>query len=260
MHLKPKNLYNRRFYEHFRAGNRSSAAAVLPIVLSLVRPKSAVDVGCGDGTWLSTLHELGVTDTVGVDGSYIDKRVLQIPPEHFRTVDLSKPFMLDRVFDLALSLEVAEHLPSDAAEAFVDSVIRLAPAVLFSAAIPFQGGVDHVNEQWPDYWAALFRQHDFLPIDYVRGQVWGNERVHTWYKQNILLFAKSARIYDDPVLRREYERTNQQQLRVVHPDKYLEVAPPPQYKVYEAARLLAGAVKRSARWRLRSLLGREKRV
>jgi hypothetical protein len=63
-----------------------------------------------------------------------------------------------RTFDLAICLEVAEHLPPEAAEGFIDSLTRLAPVVLFSAAITFQVGNQHLNGQWPDYWATLFRR------------------------------------------------------------------------------------------------------
>ena len=62
---------------------------------------------------------------------------------------------MNRKFDLVLSLEVAEHLPSECAEAFVESLVNLGPVILFSAAIPYQGGENHVNEQWPEYWVGV---------------------------------------------------------------------------------------------------------
>lgn len=79
-----------------------------------------------------------------------------------------------RNFDLAVSLQVAEHLPPSSAKGFIDSLAKLAPVVLFSAAIPLQAGAEHLNEQWPEYWAALFKTHDYLPIDCIRGRMSGD--------------------------------------------------------------------------------------
>ena len=66
--------------------------------------------------------------------------------------------MLERKFDLAISLEVAEHLKSSSSEDFVQSLTTLAPMILFSAAIPHQGGLHHINEQWLEYWGDLFNK------------------------------------------------------------------------------------------------------
>jgi SAM-dependent methyltransferase len=244
----PAPAYTSKFYHNMRSGSRRSAQAVVPIVLQLVEPKAVVDVGCGDGTWLSVFRELGVIDTVGIDGDYVDRRLLQIPEDQFRATDLTLPFGLPRTFDLAVSLEVAEHLPPQSAEVFVDSLTKLAPVVLFSAAIPFQCGTQHLNEQWPDYWAALFKTHDYLPIDCIRAKIWRNEHVEPWYAQNILLFTSADRIREDSALRREYEKTNPQQLALVHP-RFLQEA-----GVRGALRLLGRAMINAARWRIRLLL------
>jgi SAM-dependent methyltransferase len=224
----------------------------------MVRAKTVVDVGCGDGNWLAVFRELGVGDTVGLDGDYVDRRLLQIPQDQFIVTDLSSPFELPRTFDLAVSLEVAEHLPEQSAEGFVHSLIRLAPVVLFSAAIPFQGGIHHLNEQWPDYWAAIFKMHGYLPIDCIRGKIWVNDDVDYPYVQNTLLFASAARIQDDAGLRQEHEKTNPQQLALVHPKKYLQAAQPrPPAGVRGASRLFVDALRNSARRRMRhGLLGR----
>jgi hypothetical protein len=105
-------------------------------------------------------------------------------------VDVRRPFALPRRFDLAMSLEVAEHLPESSAAGFVESLVAAAPAVLFSAAIPFQGGWHHVNEQWPEYWALLFKQHRYFALDCLRSAFWDNPRTCWWYAQNMVLFLR----------------------------------------------------------------------
>lgn len=238
-------VYRRAFFEDGRAGSRRAARVIVPLVLDFIRPTSVVDVGCGTGSWLAVLREFGVSEAVGLDGDYVDRRLLEIPKDQFIPVDLSMPFRLGRTFDLAVCVEVAEHLPPSAAEGFVRSLTQLAPVLLFSAAIPFQGGTNHLNEQWPDYWASLFRLHDFLPIDCIRSRIWNHKDVDYWYVQNPLFFASTTLIHSDPVLRREYERTNLQQLSIVHPRQYLETP-----GVREAAGLLVRSLRRAARKRM----------
>jgi hypothetical protein len=218
--------YGRSFYEDIRNGSKRSARIVAPIVIEITKPQSIIDVGCGDGTWLAAFRELGVTDLLGVDGEYVDRDMLQIPPSLFRPVDLSTRFHISRRFDLALSLEVAEHLPAQSAAGFVESLTRLAPLVLFSAAIPFQGGTRHVNEQWPEYWAALFGTLGYYPIDCIREKIWHNQNVEFWYVQNSLLFAERNAMQSSPRLQHAFEATNPHLLSKVHPRGYLQATKP----------------------------------
>jgi hypothetical protein len=87
-----------------------------------------------------------------------------------------------------LSLEVAEHLPPERAQSFVADLVALAPAVLFGAAIPGQGGVNHLNEQWQSYWAAHFASHGYASFDVVRPAIWNDAAIPAWYRQNAVLY------------------------------------------------------------------------
>lgn len=216
--------YTESFYRKHSEGSRQSAKAIVPLVLELTKARSVIDLGCGVGGWLAVFKEFGIEDFLGVDGDYVDSTMLEIPPERFVPFDLTKPFRINKYFDLVVSLEVAEHLPRESAETFVDSLTSLGPLVLFSAAIPFQGGTDHVNEQWPDYWARLFHERGYAVIDCIRKKVWQNEDVEYWYAQNTLLFVRLDYLGNHPLLRSEFERTSPSQLSMVHPKQYLEAA------------------------------------
>ena len=212
--------YTKEFFEARRTGAQRSARALAPLVLQLVEPRSVIDVGCGVGTWLSVFRELGVPEILGVDGDYVDRAALEIPADFFRPGDLNLPIALERSFDLVVSLEVAGHLPPEAAEPFVGSLTRLGPVVLFSAAIPCQEGADHVNEQWPAYWAERFSRRDFVALDCLRGHVWEHEQVDWWYAQNLLLFVARSRLTETPALQRAWERSPGTPLALVHPRNY----------------------------------------
>ena len=158
----------------------------------LLRPSSVVDVGCGQGEWLAAFAELGVAEYHGVDGAYVADDQLLIPRERFTRHDLTQPLTLGRRFDVALSLEVGEHLPARAAAEFVRGLIALAPAVVFSAAVPGQGGVHHVNEQWPWYWKELFARYGYVQLDPFRQRLWKNPDVVVYYQHNLFLYVDPA--------------------------------------------------------------------
>jgi len=213
--------YGKGFYRYRHERWLRSAREIVPLVLELVQPKLVIDVGCGIGTWLSVFKEYGVKDISGIDGDWVDKKMLQIPEERFFLFDLKKPFRMGKQFDLVVSLEVAEHLPSECAETFVDSLVKLGPVVLFSAAIPFQEGTRHTNEQWPDYWVKYFQDRGYVVIDCIRKRIWENDHVEFWYAQNILMFVRRDCLGSRPLLRREFQNTNTSQLSIVHPKLYL---------------------------------------
>jgi SAM-dependent methyltransferase len=211
-------VYNDQFFRELQAGAIRSAREIVPLIMELLHPSSILDVGCGNGTWLSVFSEHGVRDFLGVDGDYVRRDMLLIPTERFSAQDL------ERSFDLALSVEVGEHLNAAVAQSFVDSLVRHAPAVFFSAAVPFQGGGHHVNEQWPEYWSRLFEARGYLPVDCIRPTVWTNDKVEWWYAQNMLLFAQRTYIEARPVLRTAFDRTHPRALSIVHPRNYLSKA------------------------------------
>ncbi|WP_445172690.1 glycosyltransferase [Microcoleus sp.] len=218
-----QSSYTKDFYQLIGEGTRTSAREVIPLLLDLLQPilpKSVVDVGCGTGSWLAAFHKLGIADCLGIDGDYVERTILQIPLNQFQSADLKQPLQINRKFDLAISLEVAEHLPATCAENFVNSLTQLAPVILFSAAIPFQGGVEHVNEQWPQYWVYYFQKNGYAVIDGLRKKIWNNDKVEPWYAQNILIFVKQEYLSGYPRLVNEYQNTDLNQLAIVHPNIY----------------------------------------
>ena len=209
MSQQTKVLYNSSFFDEVTHGTRESAQVVVPLVYELVRPASVLDVGCATGTWLAEWCNAGVPDVLGIDGDYVNRSELQIPLNDFAPVDLQLPFALGRRFDLVQTLEVAEHLDEERADAFVESLARHGDVILFSAAIPGQGGTHHVNEQWPSYWAEKFGKAGYTAYDVIRPGIWDDDRVQFWYRQNMLLFAR-GRDFDGAATR----------LDLVHPQMW----------------------------------------
>ena len=210
-------IYDSAFYAEIKATGRTSAQTVVPLVMEWIAPSSVVDIGCGTGAWLNIFREAGVQEIHGVEGDYVQRDSLDIPGNCFEAYDLGNPYTSDRKFDLAMSLEVGEHLPEQCASQFVESLVNLAPVVLFSAAIPGQGGKQHINCQWPAYWADLFNAHDYLAVDCLRTIIWDNPGVDWWYQQNIMIYVQNEKLDCFPKLKALRDQSPQKPLSLVHP-------------------------------------------
>jgi SAM-dependent methyltransferase len=258
--MKAPPRYDRAFYEGLAAEVRASASAVVPVLVDLFRPASVLDVGCGTGTWLAAFVAAGVGDVVGVDGGDVTPDMLEIPEAAFSRLDLRVPFDLARRFDLVLSLEVAEHLPPSAADGFVASLVRHGPAVVFSAAVPYQGGAGHLNEQWPAWWAERFAAAGYEAIDCLRPRLWDDARVAWYYAQNTVVYVSRERLAADPALAALHERHGGRPRALVHPGLHVARAtaprrPPPPPSLGRLLRELPGATGRALRRRLGAVSG-----
>lgn len=181
--------YDSSFFAYVNSGSVVSARRLLPHVLRHLNIANVLDVGCGQGAWLSVWRELGVSDIVGIDGAYVDRSQLLFPQELFNPHDLSEQFAIDRKFDLVQCLEVAEHLPESSAVTLVESLTSHGDVILFSAAPPGQGGDHHINEQSYDYWRILFEQRGYRAYDFVRPLVARDVDIEPWYRYNVFLYA-----------------------------------------------------------------------
>jgi SAM-dependent methyltransferase len=204
--------YTETFFQDMADSSGSSAAVVVPLLYEMLEPSSVVDVGCGTGEWLAAFQREGVEDVQGLDGPWVDPSQLSIDAARFRAANLTDPPSLGRRFDLVTSFEVAEHLPERAAAPFVEYLTGLGDVVAFSAAIPFQGGTSHLNEQWQDYWSELFAGRGYAAFDVVRPRVWLNPAVEFWYRQNLIVYVERGRAEGLP-----HEPTDPV-LPLVHPD------------------------------------------
>jgi SAM-dependent methyltransferase len=215
--------YTPAYFDAIVEGSRQSAAVIVPLVQGIVGAKSVVDVGCGTGAWLAEFARHGAERVLGLDGDYVDRSRLLIPKERFIATNLDgewTPPTGEGMFDLAVCLEVGEHVRPERSERLVAALVSLAPVIAFGAATPYQGGEGHINERWPTFWQELFAARGYLVVDPIRKRVWSDRRVEPWYQQNFLLYASRNAIARNEVLRREHENTFPGFLSIVHPRLY----------------------------------------
>ena len=184
--------YSGDFYSYIDAGSRRSARVVAGLLLGEMKIESLLDVGAGHGAWAAEWLAAGVKKVLAVDGDYVSTGQLAVPKQNFRAHDLATPLELKTRFDLVQTLEVAEHLPHDKADLFVDNLTRHGDIILFSAAVPHQGGEHHVNEQPPEYWRKKFAARGYRVFDFLRPRLAGRSKVMPWYRFNSYIYANES--------------------------------------------------------------------
>ena len=185
-----KNDYKEAFYDYAERLTLASAEVIVGEVLKVIQLDSLVDFGCGRAVWLKAWTSHGVDDVFGLDGDFVDPERLWVEKRHFRHADLSETVNLNRKFNMAQCLEVAEHLPEASADTIVATLTDHADLVLFSAAPPGQGGFGHVNERPYEYWRQKFGKLGFVVYDPIRPKLRGRNDVLPWYRYNLLLYVR----------------------------------------------------------------------
>jgi Methyltransferase domain len=187
-----KHIYSNEFFDYIDAGARQSAQRMIRLVQPWLNAQSVIDLGSGRGVWLREWMGAGVSDVAAADGDYVDRERLAVPGDAFHACDLTQPLDLGRRFDLAQSLEVGEHLPNSASQTLVESLTRHSDRVLFSAAVPGQGGEFHINERPLAFWQGLFAAQGYTAFDCVRPGLKDDGDVENWYRYNTILYANEA--------------------------------------------------------------------
>lgn len=214
-------VYDNKFYDSQKSLSLSSAEVVVPLVCSMLRPSSVVDFGCGVGTWLKVFIEQGVEDAQGLELSDLSDDHYLIPREKVLTgVNFgSKSLEISGTTDLAVCLEVGEHIDAKYSSILVENLTKTSDLVLFSAAIPGQTGVQHVNEQPLSYWRDLFAERGYQEIDCIRPHIQNTSGVAWWYRQNIVIFASMTSIERSTELRElanRYATPSKEQERIAY--------------------------------------------
>jgi len=186
------HIYNDTFFDYINQSARASAKPLIALLFPKLQPQSVIDLGSGRGVWMDEWQRAGAVDVLAVDGDYVNRDQLAVAPGNFLAADLTKPVETGRRFDLAQSLEVGEHLPTEASETLVDSLTNASDRVLFSAAVTGQGGEFHINEQPLSFWQDLFAARGYVAFDCVRPELKNNRHVAPWYRYNTILYVNAA--------------------------------------------------------------------
>jgi hypothetical protein len=188
-----------------REENFRNALRCLRIVGELIPLDHVVDFGCGIGAWMAAASWLGARRVTGLDGPWVvdilrkgditfNDGLVAISGSQVIPVDLAENDapQFSKSYNLAISIEVGEHLPEWRAATLCEGLVNAADYVLFSAATPGQGGYRHINEQPLRYWIDKFWAHGFVPLEVVRPSVAADAWMYFWLRRNIVMFVSYA--------------------------------------------------------------------
>jgi hypothetical protein len=204
-----------------------SAEKIVSHLISIFPVRSSIEIGCGNAHWTRSLLSKQIDlDYVVADGPWNKLSDLLVDKRNFLEIDLTKKITLPKRFDILICLEVAEHVAEEFSENVIETLISGADIIIFGAAIPFQGGFGHVNEQWPSYWRKKFLDRKYVAFDLIRPQFWQDKEVHYWYRQNMFVY-----IHESNIGAMQKARSAEQELYksnflfdAVHPEKFAETA------------------------------------
>jgi len=186
--------YDESFFKYLNSGSLKSAEIVIPLVKKYFDLSSVLDIGCGQGAWLSIWEREGVADIYGIDGDYVNQQDLLIKSEQFYPYDLNKELNLNRRFDLVQCLEVAEHISEEKSGLLIENLVRHSDMILFSSAPKGQGGDNHINEQSYEFWRKIFFSYGYVACDIIRPLISEFSDVEPWYRYNTLIYVSKDKL------------------------------------------------------------------
>lgn len=186
-------MYDKAYYKRHEKGSYQSALILLNYLKDFLKINSIIDFGCGMGTWGKAAKDIGITNYIGVDQHYYNDKYMVIEKNSYIQHDLRNKFFVQRSFDLAISVEVAEHIDSVYENTFIENICNSSDIILFSAALPEQGGTGHINERPCSYWNSKFDALGYVLIDCIRPFFWNNKNIEIWYRNNCTLYIKKEK-------------------------------------------------------------------
>jgi len=171
---------------------------IADIITTYFKPTSIIDWGCGCGYILEKLKMNGVQDVYGIEGS---KDALEFVPDSIKeNVIIGDVLLHDaKVYDMAISIEVAEHLEEKNSARFVNSICNSASKYIWwSAAQIGQGGTGHINCQPLSYWQEIFEEISLFEPDWemnykIKQELLKNSQIamgFSWLHSNLIVFRR----------------------------------------------------------------------
>lgn len=185
--------YNPALFAFYHLIARDNAPGVVGAVAeTFPAAHSYLDVGAGSGAFSAEARRRGKY-VVACEHSPFGRLFARAQSVDARPFDLMQDPPADAgVADLALCLEVAEHLPPPMGDDLVRFLASRASTIVFSAAHPGQGGTGHLNEQPKSYWIDRFEQaggtHDELGSQRLVDAMERYELTRPWYRENAMVF------------------------------------------------------------------------
>jgi hypothetical protein len=182
--------------------------ALAETIIKEYQPKQIIDFGCGTGALAKAFACLGV-QVQAIDGysepDFSTHDNIRFTKLDLNDIDAVHEFLkqFDAKFDLAISIEVAEHLNPAVSSSFIEWMTSVADVIVFSAAVPSQDGDGHINCRSRSDWYQFIKKYDFTIADTLRQHFISNPNLGLWHKFNVVdyvqkdtAFAKRINLFE----------------------------------------------------------------
>jgi len=190
------DIYKERFFAR-RDSLSWRAKPVCDAIVTVINPKSVIDVGCGIGDYVAYFANNFNVSAWGIEGSINAVKYFKHP--HIFVRDLRDEIKLDMSFDLVVCFEVAEHIEPKYANQFLRNLVTFSDHILMSAASPNQGGHYHVNCQPREYWVKRMNHFGYKHNDIIVNMIrtlwapWQKKKEMSSYYHNLFYFEKGEK-------------------------------------------------------------------
>jgi len=140
-------MYSRDFHKSIENDEYPQAVRLSEYIKLYVNCSIFLDFGCSTGLYLNEIQKrLPNIEAIGFEFS--EDAVRHALCKNVKQFDLTQPILRekkDNTFTLGLCLEVLEHIDDSNWKPVLDNITKLSDIIIFSAAIPGQGGTGHIN-------------------------------------------------------------------------------------------------------------------
>lgn len=210
--------YSHKYFDKHKMAARKSARHVVPFVMSVIRPISIADIGCGSGQWTKEFISNGVKRAYAFDAFASPCWGVADNSVDFQKIDLEDCVADFPDVELVCWLEVAEHLSKSSCNRILSYIVERTDAILFSCAVPGQGGTGHISERRLSDWVSDFKEFGFCCQDILRPRFWNDENISWWYRQNAVIFAKENSVASNAI--RSFRLPTFRGMDLIHPDLF----------------------------------------
>lgn len=170
--------------------NYESAKKILSVIVPLLpKVSSVLDLGCGLGAWSSVLEEQLNPKLELIDHPATPIEELLVEDKSvFKPLNLDISLPCEGQRDMILCIEVLEHFKEEVALRLHDFICNSTDLVLFSAAVPGQGGIGHINCRRHSYWHDKFSNRGFKYFDGFKSEIVHDQAIPFWLRQNLFIY------------------------------------------------------------------------
>ena len=161
------------------------------VLVSMYAPKSVIDIGCNRGIYLEGFQSAGC-EVLGIDSDEQALSKAKVPTIRLDITNGLNP----KKYDLALCLEVLEHIEEAKSDKVISNICKGADTVVFSAALPGQGGDGHINCQQKAHWIEKFKANgysqDIEETNFIIRDMKSKPGTMGWLLNNVMVFRRNG--------------------------------------------------------------------